>query len=79
VLIAADSGNGVSASLPLDRWLFINPDLTVNLHRYPVGEWVCLDARTISNSNGVGLATTRIADLGGHIGRGAQSLLIAPR
>lgn len=79
VLIAADSGNGVSASLPLDHWMFINPDLTVSLHRYPVGEWVCLDARTISGSHGVGLATTRIADLDGHIGRGAQSLLIAPR
>ena len=30
--------NGVSAVLPLDRWLFINPELTVHLRREPRGE-----------------------------------------
>ena len=29
VLVAADSGNGVSASLDFRRWRFINPELTV--------------------------------------------------
>ena len=47
VLIAADSGNGASATLDLARYLFINVDLSVHLHRLPVGEWVCLDAVTI--------------------------------
>ena len=28
------------------RTFFINPDLTLVVHRPPVGEWVCLDART---------------------------------
>ena len=42
----ADFGNGVSAELPFGSSLFINPDLTVSLHRPPTGEWVCLDART---------------------------------
>ncbi|MDX6583316.1 MAG: hypothetical protein QOI10_2500 [Solirubrobacterales bacterium] len=44
VLIAADSGNGVSATLDLGRYIFVNVDLTVHLHRLPAGEWVCLDA-----------------------------------
>ena len=29
----ADFGNGVSAALPFDRFLFINADLTIHLHR----------------------------------------------
>ena len=44
VLVAADVGNGVSASLDYRRYLFINVDLTVHLERMPVGEWVCVDA-----------------------------------
>lgn len=45
VLIAADSGNGVSATLDFLRHRFVNVDLSVHLHRLPAGEWVCLDAR----------------------------------
>ena len=47
LLAAADSGNGVSATLDLAGHLFINVDLTVHLIRLPVGEWVCLDAITV--------------------------------
>jgi acyl-Coa thioesterase superfamily protein/acyl-CoA thioesterase superfamily protein len=79
VLIAADSGNGVSSALDYRRWIFINPDLTVYLHRYPVGEWVCLDAETTATRRGVGLATSTLHDLQGPIGRGLQSLFIADR
>jgi hypothetical protein len=79
VLAAADSGNGVSASLDWNRFLFINVDLTVHLHRMPEGEWVCLDAVTLPEPNGVGMADTRLLDEGGPIGRAAQTLLIAER
>ena len=40
VAAAADFGNGVSASLDHDQFLFINPDLTIHLLRPPTGEWV---------------------------------------
>ena len=43
---AADFGNGVSRIVEFDRYLFVNTDLTVHLHREPAGEWVMLDART---------------------------------
>jgi len=79
VLVAADSGNGVSGSLDYRRFIFINPDLTVYLYRYPVGEWVCLDAQTTATRRGVGLAVSTISDLQGPIGRGLQSLFIAAR
>lgn len=79
VLIAADTGNGISATLDFDRYLFINVDLTVHLHRMPVGEWVCLDSLTIPEPTGVGLADTMLLDERGPIGRAAQSLLVAER
>ena len=46
VLAVADSGNGLSSELDLATWHFINPELTVHLHREAVGEWVCVDATT---------------------------------
>jgi hypothetical protein len=33
VLAVADSGNGLSGELDITKWLFINPELTVHLHR----------------------------------------------
>ena len=79
VLVAADSGNGISMVLPLDRYLFINVDLSVHLFRMPEDEWVCLDATTRIHTNGVGLAESRLWDRHGRLGRGNQSLLVAPR
>lgn len=74
---AADFGNGVSWVLGRsERWSFINPDLTLYLHRYPEGEWVCLDAATVPQPSGIGLAESRLFDGRGVIGRALQSLLI---
>jgi hypothetical protein len=73
---AADFGNGVAAELPFAGSLFINPDLTIQLHRPPVGEWICLDARTRFGTPGVGSAESALWDERGRIGRSIQSLLI---
>lgn len=79
VLAVADSGNGVSSELSIKDWHFINPELTVHLHREAVGDWVCLDASTTISPGGAGLATSVLSDLDGPLGVGAQSLLVAPR
>jgi hypothetical protein len=79
VMIAADTGNGISATLDWDKYLFINVDLSVHLHRMPQGEWVCLDAVTLPEPNGIGIADSGLFDEGGAIGRAAQTLLIAER
>ncbi len=79
VLAAADSGNGVSATLDWESFLFINVDLSVHLERLPGGEWICLDAVTRPHANGVGLADTVLLDEGGRIGRALQTLLVAER
>jgi len=78
-LIAADVGNGVSASLDYHRYLFINVDLTVHLERMPVGEWVCVDAVTLPQPNGLGTAESALSDQRGRIGRALQTLLISKR
>jgi hypothetical protein len=78
VLVAADSGNGVSAALDYRRWRFINPDLTVYLMRPPAGDWVALEAATTAAA-GVGLADTTLHDEQGPIGRAAQALFIDRR
>jgi hypothetical protein len=78
-LVLADSGNGISSALDFSKWLFINPDLTVYLHRMPIGEWVCLDASTTVEPNGIGLATSVLSDERGVIGRGLQSLFVNRR
>jgi hypothetical protein len=76
VAAAADFGNGVSTALERGRYLFINPDLTISLHRAAVGEWVALEARTFAEADGVGLAESALHDERGRIGRAAQSLLV---
>jgi Thioesterase-like superfamily len=79
VLAAADTGNGVSAVLDFQRYLFINVDLSVHLHRMPAGEWVCLDAVTTPEPSGVGIADTALYDERGPIGRALQTLLVRER
>jgi hypothetical protein len=79
VLIAADSGNGISHVVDFRTHVFVNPELTVHLYRYPDGEFVCLDAATTTDAAGIGFADTVLYDEVGPIGRGTQALFIAPR
>ena len=76
---AADFGNGISGALPLDRWVFVNADLTVHLARPPVGEWVGLDAVTLLGESGAGMAESALYDDGGRMGRSVQSLVLERR
>jgi hypothetical protein len=76
---AADFANGMSAVLPFADWLFVNTELSIHLHRQPVGEWIGLDARTVSDPSGAGLATATLHDLDGPFGICAQSLFVERR
>jgi hypothetical protein len=79
VLCAADSGSGISNELDFQSWIYVNPDLTVLLHRHPVGQWVCLDAATVIEAHGTGLCTAQIYDETGAIGGSAQTLFVSAR
>jgi hypothetical protein len=75
----ADFGNGIGAALPFERFLFINADLTIHLQRQPQGEWIGLDARTLLESGGTGLAESVLHDTHGPVGRAFQTLVVQPR
>jgi acyl-coenzyme A thioesterase PaaI-like protein len=78
VLLVADSGSGISATAnPLDL-VFINTDLSVHLHRPPVGERLWMQSESWLDQTGVGLASTVLGDERGAIGSGEQSLFLAP-
>lgn len=77
VAAAADFGNGISWTLSRNEgYVFINPDLTIYLHRLPDDEWVCLDSVTWAQPHGIGLAESHLWDRHGPIGRSLQSLLL---
>jgi len=76
---AADFSNGLSAILPFDEWLFVNTELTVHLHREPVGEWIGLDAQSVTGAAGIGLASGMLHDRRGPFGTCAQSLFVQRR
>jgi len=79
VAAAADFGNGISGLNILGDLVFINPDLTIHLHRLPEGEWICLDARSHYEPHGIGMATSALYDEQGPIGQSTQALLLDAR
>lgn len=72
----ADTGNAVSRNAEPDEVRFVNPDLTVVLHRDPVGEWLGTSAVSHWQPDGIGLADALLFDRQGVVGRALQSLLL---
>lgn len=75
----ADFCNGVSATLPFERFLFINADLSIHLQRVPEGEWIGLDARTRLHEGSAALAEGVLHDEHGVLGRAFQTLVVQVR
>lgn len=78
-LVAADFGNGISNVVSIERHLYINPDLTVYLHRPPTGEWIANDAVTWLHPGAGSIAEAALWDADGQVGRATQSLYVAAR
>ena len=57
---------------------FINPDVTLQINRYPIGEWVLMDSRVHAAPQGVGFCETVLSDDTGPFGRVLQTLVEAP-
>jgi hypothetical protein len=79
LVTAADSASGVAVAVDPRTTTFVNGDLTIALHRSPVGEWTCLDAASTGERHGIGLARARLWDTEGLAGRSLQTLLLEPR
>ncbi|WUI00590.1 thioesterase family protein [Spirillospora sp. NBC_00431] len=75
----ADSASGVGSQLDFGKWLIINTDMTVALHRDPAGEWLCMDASLDASPGGSALCAASIADPAGEFGRVLQTLLVDER
>ncbi|CAM5296146.1 thioesterase family protein [Streptomyces xanthochromogenes] len=78
-LTLADSSWAVAFELDHREGLVINTDVTLALHRDPVGEWLCLRSETASSPAGSGLATGLMYDGSGDCGRVVQTLLVTER
>jgi hypothetical protein len=76
---AGDFGNGISAVLDWDDYLYINPDLTLYIERQPSGEWIGLESHTIIRAGGVGTSESILYDERGRVGRATQVLFVARR
>jgi hypothetical protein len=50
---------------------FVNADITLHLHRYPVDEWLGFEVSGHDSSDGVAVAACRVFDRNGVIGRSA--------
>ena len=77
--MVVDSANGVGAVLDPDRFLFMNTDTSVHLHRAPEGEDFALRSRASIGPDGIGATTAEIFDRRGFVGTSVQTLLIQRR
>lgn len=76
IVATGDFSNGVSRALDYNEWVFMNPDLTIHVARYPEGEWVALSAESTYGNLGRGVATGTLWDTEGWLGRSTQSLYL---
>ncbi|MGI9233450.1 MAG: thioesterase family protein [Woeseiaceae bacterium] len=74
----ADCGNGTSRNAELTDLTFVNPDLTIHLHRLPESEWLASSAVSFWEPTGVGLSRATLFDEQGPVGSALQTLLIQP-
>ncbi|MFF2780713.1 thioesterase family protein [Streptomyces sp. NPDC058052] len=78
-LTVADSSWAVGFELDHHARLVINTDVTLALHRDPVGEWLCLRSHTAASPGGSGLALGQLDDASGSCGQVVQTLLVTER
>ncbi len=74
----ADCGNGISRNSEVTDATFVNPDLTIVLHRLPESEWLASSALSHWDPTGIGLAQATLFDENGPVGFALQTLLVQP-
>ena len=74
----ADLANAVGWDLSPNEAPMINPDLTLQLLRYPRGEWICLDAEGKVSAAGIGMMETTLWDGDGRFGRVLSTMVESP-
>jgi hypothetical protein len=77
--MVVDSANGAGAALDPEKFVFMNTDTAVHLHRLPAGNDFALRARGSIGPDGIGVTTADLFDRHGFIGTSAQTLLVQRR
>jgi hypothetical protein len=72
----ADCGNAISRNADPGALAFMNTDLTVLLHRPPVGDWLGMDSVSRWEPSGIGMSDSLLFDDLGPVGRALQTLVI---
>ena len=76
---AGDFGNGIASVLSWTEHVFINPDLTIALHRPPAGQWIALRSRMRVVAGEIAASESELWDERGRIGWAFQTLIVGPR
>ena len=74
----ADDANGIGTKLDIGKWMFMNTDLVVHVHRIPEGEWIGIRAETNYGPDGIGTTIGTLFDESGAVGAIQQSVLVRP-
>jgi acyl-Coa thioesterase superfamily protein/acyl-CoA thioesterase superfamily protein len=77
--MVVDSANGAGAALDPEKFVFMNTDTVMHVHRSPAGNDFALRARGSIGPDGIGVTTADIFDRQGFIGTSAQTLLVQRR
>lgn len=72
----ADCGNAFGRNAEPSEVNFVNPDLTIVLHRDPHGEWLGSHSVGYWEPTGQGMADAQLFDKNGSVGRALQTLLL---
>jgi hypothetical protein len=77
--MVVDCANGAGAALDPEKFVFMNTDTAVHLHRLPLGNDFAVRGRGSIGPDGIGATTADIFDRQGFIGTVAQTLLVQRR
>ena len=77
--MVVDCANGAGAALVPEKFVFMNTDTAVHIHRLPLGNDFAVRSRGSIGPDGIGVTTADVFDRQGFIGTVAQTLLVQRR
>lgn len=58
-----------------EGWVSINPEVSLQIEREPVGEWICVSSTVRFGTDGIGVSNGVLYDRDGRVGASAKSFL----
>ncbi len=74
-----DFSSGIANYMDFFTYTTPNADLSYHIVRYPVGEWIGIDAACVMSPDGVGQSRARLFDETGYLGQAGATMVVAPR